>query len=224
MSINDKIKYEVALSFAGEQRDYVRKVAEVLKDNNVDCYFDEFDEIELWGKYMPDRFQEVMGDKSKYAVIFISEEYKNKFYTNLERMTLLTSDLFREGRLLPAKFDDTKLPGLPDGINYVTLKDLSPEEFAKKIMRKIGTKTSKDVVENKVADFYIPKTRKSVNPITQRKEWIKYITQELKRRAVKVDGLEMDDDDEGSHHRILLHYNGKTLTCLNKNYKKQYRE
>ncbi len=38
---SDDIKYDVALSFAGEQRDYVREVAKLFTNNNykLDRYF-----------------------------------------------------------------------------------------------------------------------------------------------------------------------------------------
>lgn len=211
---NEAYEYEVALSFAGKQRDYVRNVAEVLKTNGVNFYFDEYDEIEMWGKFMPDHFQKVMGDKSKYAVVFISKEYKENFYTNLERMTMLTSDLFKEERLLPARFDDTKLPGLPEGIKYISLSKLTPNQFAEKILQKIGRATNPQSSKSSSENFYIPKPKKTINPITERKEWIRYLVEEIGRRSEQVEGLEMDDDDEGPHHKLLFQYNRDTLFSI----------
>jgi hypothetical protein len=44
-------EYDVALSFAGEQRDYVREVAKVLAEEyGLKVFFDEFEEDKLWGK------------------------------------------------------------------------------------------------------------------------------------------------------------------------------
>ena len=44
-----KYKYEVTLSFAGEDREYVEEVAKVLKENNVSVFYDKFEEVNLWG-------------------------------------------------------------------------------------------------------------------------------------------------------------------------------
>ena len=47
-------RWDVALSFAGAQRDYVEQVAEVLKARGVRCFYDADEQIELWGKYLAD--------------------------------------------------------------------------------------------------------------------------------------------------------------------------
>ena len=49
---DEKNDYEVVLSFAGEKRDYVEKVAKFLKNNNVKVFYDDFEDekIYLWGK------------------------------------------------------------------------------------------------------------------------------------------------------------------------------
>jgi hypothetical protein len=36
--------YKVVLSFAGEDREYVEKVAEILKDNDVSLFYDNYEE------------------------------------------------------------------------------------------------------------------------------------------------------------------------------------
>lgn len=43
-------RYEVALSFAGEQRYYVERVANRLKKLGVSYFYDFDEQIELWGK------------------------------------------------------------------------------------------------------------------------------------------------------------------------------
>ena len=43
-------KYDVALSFAGEDRFYVDQVATILKEQGVSVFYDEFEEVDLWGK------------------------------------------------------------------------------------------------------------------------------------------------------------------------------
>ena len=46
----DMKKYKVALSFAGEDRDYVEKVASQLVAEGVTVFYDKFEEATLWGK------------------------------------------------------------------------------------------------------------------------------------------------------------------------------
>ena len=45
-------QWDVVLSFAGAQRDYVGQVAGALKARGVRCFYDADEQIELWGKYL----------------------------------------------------------------------------------------------------------------------------------------------------------------------------
>jgi hypothetical protein len=49
-------RWDVALSFADAQRDYVDQVAQALKVQGVRCFYDADEEIDMWGKY-PGRLQ-----------------------------------------------------------------------------------------------------------------------------------------------------------------------
>jgi hypothetical protein len=39
--------YDVALSFAGEDRPYVHNVAQVLRSNGASVFYDDFEKVEL---------------------------------------------------------------------------------------------------------------------------------------------------------------------------------
>jgi hypothetical protein len=45
---SDTYEYDVCLSFAGEQREYVRQVAGLLQESGVKVFFDEYEEADLW--------------------------------------------------------------------------------------------------------------------------------------------------------------------------------
>lgn len=46
--INDKIyKYDIALSFVGEDRAYVKKVAKYLTDKGIRVFYDTYKQVEL---------------------------------------------------------------------------------------------------------------------------------------------------------------------------------
>ena len=48
--MNESYEYDVALSFAGEDREYVEQVALFLKKKNIAVFYDYFEEVDLWGK------------------------------------------------------------------------------------------------------------------------------------------------------------------------------
>jgi hypothetical protein len=105
-------RWDVALSFAGAQRDYVEQVAQALQARGVSCFYDADEQIDLWGKYLAEELPAIYGEQAGAVVVFISAEYAARDWTRLERRAALARAV-RERReyVLPARFDDTALPG-----------------------------------------------------------------------------------------------------------------
>ena len=70
------------MSFAGEQRAYVREVASELAKRNVSTFFDEDEEVKLWGKNLIEEFQRIYMTDSHVVVMFVSKEYAEKPWTS----------------------------------------------------------------------------------------------------------------------------------------------
>ena len=133
-------KYDVALSFAGEDRDFVKTIYEELANQNVSVFYD-FDEeitIDLWGKELIEELDEIYRKRSKCVVMFVSESYAKKVWTKLERRSSLAKALNEQREyVLPARFDDTELPGLLPTVAFLDLRRETPQSFAQKIIRKL---------------------------------------------------------------------------------------
>lgn len=70
--------------------------------------------------------------------MFVSSHYAAKAWTNHERKHAQAGALQRgEDSILPARFDDTEVPGLANTVGYVDLKTTTPEQLAKMIKRKL---------------------------------------------------------------------------------------
>ena len=67
-------RWDVALSFAGAQRDYVGQVAEALKARGLRCFYDADEQTELWGRYLADELPAIYGEQAAAVVMFISAE------------------------------------------------------------------------------------------------------------------------------------------------------
>ena len=132
-------QWDVALSFAGAQRDYVKQVAEALKAWGVRCFYDADEQTELWGKFLADELPVIYGEQAAAVVMFVSAEYAAREWTRLERRAALARAV-RERReyVLPARFDDTPLPGLPSDMVTVDLQTRTPEQFAAMIAGKLA--------------------------------------------------------------------------------------
>ena len=132
-------EHDVCLSFAGENRRYVKAVAKELKALGVRVFYDKYETTRLWGKDLYTHLDEVYSRAARYCVIFVSKAYKNRLWTNHERQSA-QARAFREHEeyILPARFDDTKIPGIRDTIGYVDLREHKARAFAHLVARKVG--------------------------------------------------------------------------------------
>ncbi|MFA5776194.1 MAG: TIR domain-containing protein [Patescibacteria group bacterium] len=200
-------EYDVVFSLAGEQREYVEEVATVLQDSGIKVWFYRFKELELWGKNQIDAFAEIFTKRARYCVIFISKEYTEKIWPNLERQFIQSRWLTDPDYLLPARFDNSLVIGIPDTIAYINLEGKTSDRFAEQLIQKISNKTVKEAV--KKPHFRTPKVKQDFDPIDIRNEWIFYIVEELENRVSKIKGMKLSHDEiEGvMHTRVLLNNN-----------------
>lgn len=131
-------EFEVALSFAGEQREYVRAVASELTKRGVRVFFDENNEVNLWGKNLGEELQRVYMSASNVVVMFVSKDYAEKSWPIYERRSALARAIDeRREYVLPVRFDDTVLPGLNPSVSYLSLQNRPPEQLAENIVAKL---------------------------------------------------------------------------------------
>jgi hypothetical protein len=131
-------KYDVAFSFAGEDRQYVDRVANILKKESVKVFYDFFETIELWGKDLSVQLNYVYKKASRYFIPFISKHYKEKIWTKYELRSALQRVMTQsEGYLLPVRFDDTEIEGINANIAYIDLRNHDEESFADIILAKL---------------------------------------------------------------------------------------
>lgn len=130
--------FDIALSFAGEDRNYVQQVANLLMQSGVKVFYDSFEEANLWGKDLYTYLNEIYKDKALYTIMFISEHYAKKLWTNHERKAM-QARAFQESAeyILPAKFDDTEIPGVLPTTGFISLIDRTPESFVEIIHKKL---------------------------------------------------------------------------------------
>lgn len=131
--------YDVALSFAGEQRSYVDEVNSELRAYGVTTFYDDDSKVDLWGKDLTEALTKIYSENAKWVVMFISQEYISKIWTNVERRAALSRAINEKTEyILPVRFDDTLVPGMPSTVAYISLKNVSPAELARLICLKIG--------------------------------------------------------------------------------------
>lgn len=133
-------KYDIAISFAGENRDIAEQLANKLDKKQVKVFYDSFEQANLWGKNLYDYLSSVYSEKSKFCIMLLSKHYESKLWTNLERKSA-QARAFRENReyILPIRIDDTKITGLQETVGYVDFNSHTIDEIVEMIMKKIKT-------------------------------------------------------------------------------------
>jgi hypothetical protein len=131
-------EFDVALSFAGEDRNYVEAVAAALRTNGVRVFYDQYEEADLWGKDLYQHLSDVDKNRARFTVIFISRHYAAKLWTRHELKSAQARAFEESGPyILPARFDDTEIPGVLPTVGYLDLLKKTPEEVANAICKKL---------------------------------------------------------------------------------------
>lgn len=69
--------------------------------------------------------------------MFISRQYVEKIWPTHERKSALAKQVeVKEGYILPVRFDDTEVPGLPATLAYEDARKKSPEDIANLFLKK----------------------------------------------------------------------------------------
>lgn len=133
--------YDVALSFAGEDRVYADALAEELRHHGLSVFYDTYEKSTLWGKNLYSYLSDIYQNKAHYCVMFLSCHYAIKLWTNHEREAA-QARAFEENEeyILPIRLDDTKIPGIPTTIAYLSWPPETPETIADAIVEKLGKK------------------------------------------------------------------------------------
>jgi hypothetical protein len=156
-------EYDVALSFAGEQRWYVDVVNNELKALGVTTFYDDDAKVALWGRDLNEAFTEIYSQKAKAVLMFISKEYVEKVWTRVERRAALSRAINEKGEyVLPVRFDHTSVPGLTSNIAYLSLQEHSPKQLALLVCKKIGH----EIPANFIAPGPPPGSKANSNEVT----------------------------------------------------------
>ena len=153
-----KYYYDVVLSFAGEDREYVEECADILTVLGIKVFYDSYEQDALWGKDLYTFLADIYSNKARYAIVFISQHYVKKCWTKHE-FKFINERMFNSETeyLLPVFLDDTKLCGIPETQGYLTNK--TPYEvavmFAKKINKDIDVELMKSELQQSLPTYEI---------------------------------------------------------------------
>jgi hypothetical protein len=195
-------QYDVTLSFAGEDREYVNKVAKTLQENNIKVFYDKFEEVDLWGKDLGLHFDYIYRKGAKYCVPFISQYYKKKIWANHEIKTAISRAIETNVEyILPARFDDTEIDGIRPTLGFIDLRNVTPEELAHLIIKKLEKEPTVPLQEKEqedVEDVYLGiKMLANYGSYRGLALGINFVNKNKEHRYVNEPYFELSDEIEG---------------------------
>jgi hypothetical protein len=137
-------EYDLALSFAGEDRDIAEYVANKVKSAGYKVFYDSFEKVELWGsdlsRELPKKYR-----NSRFCLVLLTEVYLGKMWTTLERQAIISEFLKNRGEnyLLPVFLNGFSgdVPGLSDLTAYLSINSTTEKDsLADKVLRFLKTK------------------------------------------------------------------------------------
>lgn len=139
--MTEEYQYDVAISFAGEDRHYAEELAIMLKSYGIKVFYDQWEQDKLWGENLYDYLADIYNKKATYCVMFLSRSYAEKLWTNHERQNA-QARAFREktAYILPIRLDSTEIPGIAETVSYLDVGSgsVSITDAAYLLVRRLG--------------------------------------------------------------------------------------
>lgn len=134
-----KFEYDIALSFAGEDREIAEEIANALGIEGVKVFYDQFHKIALWGKKLTKHFSEVYGPKTKFVMPLISKHYPIKDWTDFE-FSIARREAKKRTRefILPVKLDGTKVVGIHEDVLFLDYKSEGTDGIVDAVLTKLA--------------------------------------------------------------------------------------
>ena len=134
--------YDLAFSFAGEQRDYVEAVVRACQARSLEVFYDRDKNNEWWGGNFIRSQRNIYSSESRFFVPFLSSEYLSKPVPIDEfSSAMMTAVNQGDGYILPVLMPKTVVPAdlLHPHIHYLRAEDYTPDQLADELSKKVAS-------------------------------------------------------------------------------------
>ena len=148
-------KFQVALSFAGEHREFVRSVATELENRlgPSSVFFDEWFEHYIAGDGADLRLQDIYSKRCALVVVCVSKHYGDKPWTRAEHVAIrarvmkarCSADKRDELGILPIRVGTGDVAGIEFNVIVPDVRERTPEATARLIIDRLRLITSDTV-------------------------------------------------------------------------------
>jgi tetratricopeptide (TPR) repeat protein len=183
-------RFRIAFSFAGEKREFVKQVADLLavRFGQDKILYDKYHEAEFAVFDLGIKLPKLYGEQSDLIVPVLCPDYDAKRWTGWEWVHIYSLLTKVDGhRVMPGRFDYANADGLSPASGFIELDKKSPEEFVTLILERLAlneglTKdhyTKRAVVVASAPKTLIPHNLPALQPFFGREEELKKIADAL---------------------------------------------
>jgi hypothetical protein len=134
-------RFAIALSFPGERRGFVHKVAIALRSafDEQRIFYDKFHQEELSRPNFDLALQRIYAEDADLVVVFVCAEYEEKEWCGVEWRVirdLMKSHSRRDEDVMFLRFDDKPLEGLLSIDGYLDISQKSSRKVADSVIKR----------------------------------------------------------------------------------------
>lgn len=144
-------EYDVAVSFAGEDRPQVEQLVEAMKKLGLEVFYDFDQQATLWGRDLRKELAKVYANDAQFMLLCLSEHYPEKDWTTFEFEVAKNAVNKRaDDYLLPLIIGNRKptVVGLPQTIGHLDMNHMTSDQVAALIAQKVAL-VDNDIPEEK---------------------------------------------------------------------------
>ena len=135
----DGFEFDIAISFAGEQRSIAEKVEKLIGSAGIRCYYDRKYAVESWGEDVAPYFADAFRNRARHYLVLWSKEYSVKQWPRFELSQAILRAINERhySYILPVPLDATPRPIELDGLIWLPVRDWTADAIAKLVMEKL---------------------------------------------------------------------------------------
>jgi hypothetical protein len=119
----ENYEFDIAISFAGENRALAKHIAEQLLSLDVQVFYDENFESNYLGKAWSKEFTRIFGSASRYVLCLLDANHQQKIWPTFEREVFIPR--IQKAEVIPVYLDDTPVVGVSKDVVGIIFRDMS---------------------------------------------------------------------------------------------------
>jgi len=136
-----EFEWDFAISFAGENRQLAKSIADLLEVLDCTIFYDSYYESNYLGTAWSQQFKDIFGVKSRFVICLLDKNHSEKIWPTFERE--IFAPRIHEGAVIPVYLDDTSFVGIPKdivGIDFKNSDTSNTDDVTDKIVYKLENK------------------------------------------------------------------------------------